>query len=49
MEQKLDYLHHNPVQPKWDLCKYPEEYEFSSAGYYLGAEDKFGILTHYRD
>lgn len=49
MLQKLDYLHDNPIQPKWRLCKYPEEYEYSSAAYYLGAEDKFGILTHYRE
>jgi len=45
-EQKLDYIHHNPV--KAGLCMLPEEYLYSSARNYL--EDNFsdGLLTHYR-
>jgi putative transposase len=45
-EQKLEYIHHNPV--KAGLCNLPEEYIYSSARNYL--EDSFsdGLLTHYR-
>ena len=24
--QKLDYIHNNPLQPKWQLCTKPEDY-----------------------
>jgi hypothetical protein len=30
--QKIDYMHFNPV--KAGLCKYPEEYKYSSAKYF---------------
>jgi len=32
--QKLDYIHNNPCQGKWDLAKHPTEYVHSSALYY---------------
>jgi putative transposase len=35
---KLEYMHANPLQDKWALCKNPEDYFYSSAAYYL--EDK---------
>ena len=45
--QKLDYIHNNPLQPKWQLCSNPEDYFYSSAGFYeYGGKDDFGILTH---
>lgn len=44
--QKLNYLHLNPV--KAGLCKYPEEYLFSSARFYETGNDDWGILSHYR-
>jgi putative transposase len=49
--QKLDYLHNNPVQPKWQLCKLPDEYFYSSALFYEtgGKERSFNILTHFRE
>ena len=49
--QKLDYIHNNPLQPKWGLCKSPEEYYYSSAKFYDsgGLENDFGMLTHFRD
>ena len=31
--QKVDYIHHNPVRA--GLCKFPEEYKYSSAGFIL--------------
>ena len=47
--QKLDYMHANPLQDHWQLCKLPEEYRFSSASFYEYNKDEFGILTHYMD
>jgi putative transposase len=47
--QKLTYIHNNPVREKWSLARYPEDYRWSSAGFYLTDEDEFKILTHYRD
>ena len=43
--QKLNYIHNNPVLAK--LCKYPEEYYYSSAWFYLDGTDDFDMLTHY--
>lgn len=49
--QKLDYIHNNPIQPKWNLSKYPEDYYYSSAKFYEsgGKENDFNMLTHFRD
>ena len=44
-DQKLNYIHYNPV--KAGLCINPEDYYYSSAGFYYNATDNFGILTHY--
>jgi len=47
-EQKLDYIHQNPV--KAGLCKHAEDYEFSSARYYkLTEENRWDFLTHYME
>jgi putative transposase len=46
-EQKLDYIHDNPV--KADLCKNQEDYKYSSASFYLTGKDDWNILTHYRE
>jgi putative transposase len=48
-EQKLEYIHNNPVQDKWQLAKYPEDYKYSSANFYETGIDEFGLLTHYCD
>ena len=45
--QKLDYTHNNPLQDKWQLAKYPEDYKYSSANFYKTGIDTFGLLTHY--
>lgn len=42
--QKLEYIHWNPVRA--GLCKYPEEYYFSSAKFYETGIDDFNMLTH---
>lgn len=43
--QKLDYINHNPVAA--GLCKFPEEYYYSSALFYEKGIDHFNMLTHY--
>jgi putative transposase len=45
--QKLDYIHNNPLQEKWKLSTYPEDYKYSSARFYETGENDFGLLTHY--
>lgn len=46
-EQKLEYVHYNPLQHKWQLVQYPEDYKYSSARFYETGIDEFGLLTHY--
>jgi putative transposase len=46
--QKLDYIHNNPLQDKWHLASYPEDYKYSSAKFYETGIDDFDILTHYQ-
>ena len=48
-EQKLNYIHRNPLQEHWKLVSRPEDYTWSSAKYYATGVDEFGILTHYGD
>jgi len=47
LKQKLKYLHENPV--KAGLCRFPEEYKYSSALFYKTGIDNWGFLIHYRD
>ena len=44
-KQKMEYIHCNPCRA--GLCEKPEDYLYSSAGFYLLGIDHFGILTHY--
>ncbi len=44
--QKLDYIHNNPVQA--GLCKWPEDYKYSSAKFYQKNEKDWIFLTHYQ-
>jgi len=48
-EQKLEYMHNNPLQEKWKLAALPEDYRYSSAQYYLKQHDEFELLTHYME
>jgi REP element-mobilizing transposase RayT len=48
-KQKLDYIHNNPCQPKWELAAHPADYKFSSALFYESGIDAFDLLTHYID
>ena len=45
--QKLNYIHHNPCQPHWQLATTPEEYKWSSAGFYYNGVSEFTWLKHY--
>jgi putative transposase len=45
--QKLNYIHNNPLQDKWTLAEFPEDYKYSSAKFYETGEDEFDLLTHY--
>lgn len=47
IEQKLDYIHVNPVQGKWNLCSDILEYKFSSASFYESGKNDFGFVKHY--
>lgn len=44
-EQKLDYIHNNPVQA--GLCRNPEDYHYSSARFYICNERNWDFLEHY--
>jgi REP element-mobilizing transposase RayT len=43
--QKLDYIHNNPVNA--GLCKYPEDYYYSSAAFYYKDVMNFDFLVHF--
>jgi REP element-mobilizing transposase RayT len=45
--QKMNYIHNNPVQPKWKLAAIPEDYKFSSALFNETGNDEFCFLKHY--
>jgi REP element-mobilizing transposase RayT len=47
--QKLEYIHANPLQPKWQLSLTSEDYRWSSASFYECGLDEFGIVSDYRD
>jgi len=48
--QKLDYIHHNPVSGKWNLCDEFTDYPYSSAAYYeLGVLHPQVEITDFRE
>ncbi|MBN3583177.1 transposase [Algoriphagus aestuarii] len=49
LEQKLNYLHNNPLQSHWNLSDSPENYPWSSALFNEKGIDEFGFITHYLD
>ena len=49
VEQKLDYIHHNPVQARWMLVGSPLDYYYSSIRYYEENEISFDFLSHYME
>ena len=49
LEQKMKYVHNNPVQENWKLCMLPEDYKYSSAFFYEMGADNWGFITHYME
>ncbi|MES2278185.1 MAG: transposase [Bacteroidota bacterium] len=48
--QKLDYIHHNPVNKKWNLCNEFTDYAHSSAGFYeLGILHSNVVIADFRE
>ncbi len=48
--QKLDYMHHNPVTGKWQLCNEFTDYPHSSAAFYeLAVSHPFINIFDYRN
>jgi putative transposase len=43
--QKLEYIHKNPVAA--GICRYPEEYTYSSAAFYYKGASDYDFLVHY--
>lgn len=48
-EQKLDYIHRNPVQGKWNLSETDIDYKYSSIRFYEESELVIPFLSHYMD
>ena len=46
-EQKISYIHKNPLTEKWKLADEPQKYKYSSAKYYYDGIDEFGFLENY--
>ena len=47
IQQKLNYMHLNPVHDKWKLAEMPEDYLHSSAQFYItGIQGRY-LVTHY--
>jgi putative transposase len=46
MEQKLNYIHRNPLSKKWKLTDDPCRYKYSSAAFYHASGESFGFLAH---
>lgn len=49
LEQKLNYIHLNPVQAHWNLVSDPNEYYYSSCAFYEREDMTFDWITDYRD
>ena len=49
IEQKLDYIHNNPVQGKWMLTDSPAGYRYSSYSFYELEKSDWLFLYHYME
>jgi len=49
LEQKLIYLHHNPVQEKWKLVDNAVDYPYSTMSFYENGNARINYVKHYRD
>lgn len=48
VEQKINYIHLNPLQEHWNLASMPEDYYWSSASFYETGQSNFTFITDYR-
>lgn len=48
LEQKLNYIHLNPLQEHWNLASDPNNYLYSSCSFYEQNDNKYDWLTDYR-
>ncbi|UPT68241.1 MAG: transposase [Sphingobacteriales bacterium JAD_PAG50586_3] len=44
--QKLQYIHRNPLQEKWQLADTAEDYKYSSAAFYNLNDEYWSFLTN---
>lgn len=49
VEQKLTYIHQNPLQERWNLATDPIEYPWSSAAFYENEPTDFDFLVRYEE
>jgi putative transposase len=49
LEQKLIYIHNNPMQEKWNLATEAESYLYSSVRFYEKEIKEWDFLKHYID
>ncbi|RZA03433.1 MAG: hypothetical protein EOP47_03210 [Sphingobacteriaceae bacterium] len=50
LNQKLDYIHHNPVTGKWNLCMEFTDYPHSSAAFYYDNKPHLFVnITNYSE
>ena len=45
-KQKLEYIHNNPVNGKWQLAQDYLSHHYSSAKFYKTGIDEFGFLKN---
>jgi hypothetical protein len=48
IEQKLQYIHHNPCKGKWNLAGDFVKYQHSSAAFYETGDIGVAYVTHYK-
>ncbi len=49
IQQKLNYMHNNPIQQKWGLAEIPQYYKHSSAAFYSEQPMQYSFnLQHYK-
>jgi len=46
-EQKLNYIHRNPVSGHWNLAKSQKDYKYSSAAFYADKNPQWTFLTNF--
>ena len=47
IEQKIAYIHNNPISKHWKLADFAENYKYSTAQFYAGKVQLWDFVTHY--